>query len=189
MSSHHIVREKQEPALLILGLNNFTEEHLGQLLEWSPTVIATAPVAEQLAVYGIKIDQVVTNNANGITQSDVLIIAPGNQTELQAAFGYLLAQGYPAVNVVADEIELTEYEIYVQQINLVIFCHGKKVYTVKPGFSKWKPAHEMVNVISPSATLQTTGLKQTLAGYYQTIADGVFTLTFDEPQLFIAEDY
>jgi thiamine pyrophosphokinase len=189
MSSHHIVREKQEPALLILGLNKFTEEHLGQLLEWSPTVIATAPVAEQLAVYGIKIDQVVTNDANAITQSDVKIIAPGHQTALQAAFGYLLAQGYPAVNVVTDEMELAAYESYALQINLVIFYDGLKIYTIKSGFSKWKPANETVQILNSSATLQTRGLKQISAGHYQTITDGVFTLNFDEPQLFIAEEY
>ncbi|RZK41505.1 MAG: thiamine pyrophosphokinase, partial [Pedobacter sp.] len=39
MSSHHIVREKQEPALYIHQLGNFDEEKLGQLLEWSPTVL------------------------------------------------------------------------------------------------------------------------------------------------------
>jgi thiamine pyrophosphokinase len=189
MSSHHIVREKQEPALLVLGLNNFTEEHLGQLLEWSPTLIATAPVAEQLAVYGIKIDQVVTNDANAITQSDVKIIAPGNQTELQAAFGYLLAHGYPAVNVVTDELELAGYETYALQINLVIFYDGQKIYTVKPGFSKWKPAKETISILTSTTNLQTTGLKPVSAGHYQTIADGVFTLSFDEPQLFIAEEY
>ena len=189
MSSHHIVHEKQEPALLVLGLNNFTEEHLGQLLEWSPTVIATAPVAEQLAVYGIKIDQVITDNASAITQSDVKVIDLGKHTLLQAAFNYLLAQGYPAVNVVTDEMELADYESYAPQINLVIFYGGQKIYTVKSGFSKWKPAGELVYVLHSSTTLQTTGLKQTPAGHYQIIADGVFTLTFDEPQLFIAEEY
>lgn len=189
MSSHHIVREKQEPALLVLGLNNFTEEHLGQLLEWSPTVIATAPVAEQLAVYGIKIDQVITDDANAITQSDVKVITPGSQNLLQAAFGYLLAQGYPAVNVVTDELDLGEYESYALQINLVVFYQGQKIYTVKAGFSKWKPANETLSILSSTTTLQTTGLKQVSPRHYQTAADGVFTLTFNEPQLFIAEEY
>ena len=46
MSSHHIVREKQEPALLVLGLDDFPDELLGQLLEWSPTVIVTADTVE-----------------------------------------------------------------------------------------------------------------------------------------------
>jgi len=55
MSSHHVVREKQEPALLVLGLGNFPDELLGQLLEWSPTVIATPQTAEELVVKGIKV--------------------------------------------------------------------------------------------------------------------------------------
>jgi thiamine pyrophosphokinase len=189
MSSHHIVREKQEPALLVLGLNNFAEEDLGQLLEWSPTLITTAPVAEQLAVYGIKIDQVITNDAHEITQSDVKIIQPKNQTSLQAAFGYLLAQGYPAVNVVTDELDLAYYEYYAPHINLVIFYEGRKIYTIKSGFSKWKPAGETINLLSPNAGIQTAGLQQILPGQYLTVADGVFTLSFDEPYLFIAEEY
>ena len=55
MSSHHIVREKQEPALLVLGLDSFPAELLGQLLEWNPTVIATQLTAKSLNDYGIKI--------------------------------------------------------------------------------------------------------------------------------------
>jgi len=189
MSSHHIVREKQEPALLVLGLNNFTEEDLGQLLEWSPTVIATAPVAEQLAVYGIKIDQVIAEDASAILQSNVKLIRPGNQTALQAAFNYLLAQGYPAVNVVTDELDLADYESYAKQINLVIFHEEQKIYTIDSGFSKWKPAGETVNLLTPSASLETVGLAQTAPGKYQTISDGLFTLKFQEPYLFIAEEY
>ena len=61
MSSQRIVRAKQEPALLILSLNNFGDEELGQLLEWSPTLIATPAVAEQLVVYGIKVDLIIAN--------------------------------------------------------------------------------------------------------------------------------
>ncbi len=61
MSSHHIVREKQEPALLVLGLDSFSDELLGQLLEWSPTVIVTELTAERINAYGIKIDWIISN--------------------------------------------------------------------------------------------------------------------------------
>lgn len=54
MSSHHIVREKQEPALLVLSMDAFDEEMLGQLLEWSPTVICSTGTAEKLDASGIK---------------------------------------------------------------------------------------------------------------------------------------
>ncbi|MEB0250004.1 thiamine pyrophosphokinase, partial [Mucilaginibacter sp. 5B2] len=69
MSSHHIVREKQEPALLLLSLDNFSEELLGQLLEWSPTVIATPLIAEQMNSYEIKIDIIVADEIDKTLQS------------------------------------------------------------------------------------------------------------------------
>jgi hypothetical protein len=54
MSSHHIVKEKQEPALYIHHFGNFDEEYLGQLLEWSPTLlVATNSGKYQIRVIAI----------------------------------------------------------------------------------------------------------------------------------------
>ncbi|HYG16495.1 MAG TPA: thiamine diphosphokinase, partial [Bacteroidia bacterium] len=39
MSSHHFVKEKQEPALIIANGEACSRELLGQLLEWQPTVM------------------------------------------------------------------------------------------------------------------------------------------------------
>jgi thiamine pyrophosphokinase len=39
MSSHHIVRDDQEPALIIANGASCNPELLGQLLEWSPLVV------------------------------------------------------------------------------------------------------------------------------------------------------
>jgi thiamine pyrophosphokinase len=61
MSSHHIVREKQEPALLVLSLTDFSFELLGQLLEWSPTLIAITETAIQLHENQIKVDWLIAN--------------------------------------------------------------------------------------------------------------------------------
>ena len=44
MSSHHIVRDDQEPALIIANGASCSNELLGQLLEWSPIVIVTTCV-------------------------------------------------------------------------------------------------------------------------------------------------
>ncbi|WP_345950168.1 thiamine pyrophosphokinase [Mucilaginibacter sp. PAMB04274] len=189
MSSHHIVREKQEPALLIVGLSTFTDEELGQLLEWSPTVIATLPVAEQLAVYGIKIDYIVSDEVSGDLQSDVQYIHTNGQSWLQAAFHFLVTKGYPAVNVVADELDLRVYESYVAQINVVIFYKHQKIYAITSGFRKWKPAGETVTLLTVDTPVSTEGLQQLSAQAYQTQADGFISLTFDAPSIFIAEVY
>ncbi|MES2377015.1 MAG: thiamine pyrophosphokinase [Bacteroidota bacterium] len=187
MSSHHIVREKQEPALLVLGLDNFDDEQLGQLLEWSPTLIATPDIAEKLNSYGIKIDWIITDEAMPNLQSDVKWLPVGKDTVIAAALNYLTNQGYPSVNVVTDEFELTDYLPYADKINLVVFYHQQKIYAVTPGFSKWKPAGDVIRLLSSATNLVITGLAETGDGPYLTLNDGLFGLQFDEPLLFIAE--
>jgi len=188
MSSHHIVREKQEPALLVLGLNHFTDDELGQLLEWSPTLIATPPVAEQLAVYGIKIDYVIADEAGELYQSDVKLIPAHNQPLLTAALKHLVAQGYPAVNIVTDELDLAVYETYAEQINLVIFYNRQKIYSINSGFRKWKPSGESIRILTPNAAVTTEGLQEISPQEYQTASDGFFSITFSKKAIFIAEE-
>lgn len=187
MSSHHIVREKQEPALLVLGLDNFDDEQLGQLLEWSPTLIVTPDIAEKLNAYGIKIDWILTDDAIDNLQSDIKWLPVGKDTVIVAALNYLTGHGYPSVNVVTDEFEAGDYLPYAGKINLVIFYDQQKIYAVSPGFGKWKPAGELITILSDTNSLKTAGLAEIGESQYKTIADGFFTMEFDEPLLFIAE--
>src|ERR1700744_5578676 len=108
MSSHHVVREKQEPALLLLSMDTFSDEHLGQLLEWSPTVIATELMAEKLNSEGIKVDWILTDNEPDI-QSDAKRLALNGKSAVKAAMDFLTANGYPSVNIVTDEVNLSDY--------------------------------------------------------------------------------
>lgn len=187
MSSHHIVREKQEPALLLLSLEGFDDEQLGQLLEWSPTVMATPLVAEQLNAFGIKIDWIVGDDAAADIQSDIKYLRTGGRPAHIAAFDYLVDKGYPSVNVVTDEFELDQYLPYAARITLVVFYQQQKIYGVESGFSKWKPAGDAIKIISHPKNLKTQGLTKIDQNTYKTEADGFFSLTFDDKLLFIAE--
>nr|WP_294944850.1 thiamine pyrophosphokinase [uncultured Mucilaginibacter sp.] len=188
MSSHHIVREKQEPALLALGLDTFDAELLGQLLEWSPTVITTPATAEQINTYGIKIDIIITDEAEPGMQSDVKLIPTGDSSAIDAALAYLIASGYGAVNIVADEFKLDDFLFYADKINLVLFCRDKKIFPVTSGFAKWKPAGERVELLSAATGLKPEGLDVLSESVYQTMKDGFYTLRFENAFLFIAEE-
>lgn len=59
MSSHHFVKEGQEPSVWVLG-TDFNEDTLGTLLEWSPLVITTLSAAEKLFSLQIKTDRIIT---------------------------------------------------------------------------------------------------------------------------------
>lgn len=187
MSSHHIVREKQEPALLVLGLDNFDDEQLGQLLEWSPTLIATPLIAEQLNAFGIKIDGILTDESGEDLQSDIKHLPVGDNTIITAALNYLITQGYPAVNIVTDEFELKDYLYFADKINLVIFYHQQKIYAINSGFNKWKPGGERVEILSPTNNLKTSGLEKMGDNEFKTSADGFFSFEFNAPLIFIAE--
>jgi thiamine pyrophosphokinase len=188
MSSHHIVREKQEPALLVLGLNNFPEELLGQLLEWSPTVIVTPETAEKVDACGIKIDWVIADSIDDSLQSDIKLMPAGTGSLIEATLKYLITHGYPAVNVVTDVLQLKDYLFFTDKINIVIFHDTQKIYAVSSGFSKWKPAGEIIAFLSEPHQFHYSGLENVQNHRYKTTHDGFFTLEFEQPFLFIAEE-
>ncbi len=187
MSSHHIVREKQEPALLVLGLDDFPHELLGQLLEWSPTVITTPQTAEKLVSFGIKIDWIITNGQGDVQQSDVKLMSFLDDNITEAALKFLASNEYPAVNIITDDLKLKDYEPFADKLDLVIFHQNKKIYPVDPGFNKWKPAGEIIELLSPATGFHFNGLKKIADHQYKTTHDGFFNLDFNEPFLFIAE--
>jgi thiamine pyrophosphokinase len=187
VSSHHIVREKQEPALLILSMETFDPELFGQLLEWSPTVITTLDVAEKLNSLGIKVDRILTDNEGNDIQSDVKYIPTNGFTSAQTALQFLVAENYMAVNIVTDKPTLTDFETFVPHINLVILHQQKKTYPISPGFTKWLPAGEVITLYSQPDDLTTSGLSPAGMGQYETIADGVIKLEFAGSFVFISE--
>jgi thiamine pyrophosphokinase len=187
VSSHHIVREKQEPALLVLGLQSFPFELLGQLLEWNPTVITTQQTADLLNDNGIKIDWIITNDTHQPLQSDIKQMPAGNDTPAEAALKYLVTHNYPAVNIITDDLQLKDYLFFADKINLVIFHADQKIYAVNSGFSKWKPAGEKIEILTPPHELNYNGLELADKHSYTTTHDGFFSLQFDQPLLFIAE--
>jgi len=188
MSSHHIVREKQEPALLVLGLDNFSDELLGQLLEWSPTVIVTPFTAEKIHAYGIKIDWIITNEPDLQLQSDVKLMPAGTDSPAEAAIKYLVTHNYPAVNIITDDLQLKDYLFFTDKINMVIFHGNQKIYAVNSGFSKWKPAGETIELLSGPQQFHSSGLESIEQHRFKTTHDGFFSLQFEQPFLFIAEE-
>ncbi|WP_299290696.1 thiamine pyrophosphokinase [uncultured Mucilaginibacter sp.] len=187
MSSHHIVREKQEPALLILDLTGFDEEHLGQLLEWSPTVLVNDDSAEKLQSLGIKFDVLLTENEPEFLQ-DNLRFVPIGINALQAGLQFLIEDQYPAVNIIADKRSISEFLIFTSQITLVIFSNNQKIYPVSSGFSKWKAAGEMIEILQIPSDFVQSGLEPISSNQFKTKTDGFFTLQFAQPFLFIAEE-
>ncbi len=186
MSSHHIVREKQEPALFILSLNGFDEELLGQLLEWSPTLLIVGNIYKQVALMGIKIDVIIDNEQHNGFPEEIIIETTAKTNALTAGINYLISKGYPAVNLICNNFNYIEIKPFVKKIDLVVFANHKKYYPIKKGFSKWSVANTTIQIFGNIKTYY--GLKKLNEDTFVTIKDGFYSFDFTQYCIFIAEE-
>ena len=185
MSSHHIVKEKQEPALYIHDFNNFDDEYLGQMLEWSPTLIVASTQYEKATSLGLKVDVVFGDDETLMLQENTKFIYVKNTT-LQIVVKYLISEKYPAVNIISKENKFDDLVCYLSDINIVLFTATEKSYAIKTGFSIWKPAGTLFN-IDIISYFETTNLKQEENGSFVVKEDGFVRFNFTTEYLFLSE--
>ena len=164
MSSHHIVRDDQEPALIIANGAACSDELLGQLLEWSPLVVVLDSAMERVVELGIKVDVLLGDfdrgfDANYYREShypiEIIHTPDQDKTDLEKAFDYLYARNIPAVNVVwatgkrADHTitNLTNIVNYREKLKIVIIDDHSKVFLLPRKFEKWYTEKTPISLI------------------------------------------
>lgn len=185
MSSHHIVREKQEPALYIDFLGDFDEENLGQLLEWNPTVMVCVDEYEKIISLDLKVDLVVGPAEPKAIQENTVFL-PGDKIPVITAMLHFVKEGYPAVNIIGKPFTAELVLPFIDKINMVWFAGATKTYNVKSGFIFWKPANTRLK-LQGDVTLQTKNLRVAQNGDYEVISDGFVRIDFIGNNLFVSE--
>lgn len=217
MSSHHIVRDDQEPALIIANGESCSAELLGQLLEWSPIVVVLDSAITRVLELGIKVDVLLGDfdrnfNAEKYKDSQYpieIVYTPNqNKTDLEKAFDYLIEQKIPAVNVVwatgrrADHTitNVTNIIRYKEKLKIVILDDYSKIFQVPKKFQKWYPAKTILSLIPigsvdgiSSENLECPLENDTLIIGYRTgssnsvLKDGIVTITHSDGDLLLME--
>ncbi len=187
MSSHHIVKEKQEPALYIHHLGDFNEEYLGQLLEWSPTLIVNASEYEKVISLGLKVDVVLNPSKSHNYQENTRLIE-GLKADMTEVLEFLLSEGYQAVNIIDQDANLPDLVDFISEINIVIFTSTTKNYAVKSGFKVWKPQGVEFK-IPLTAYFETSNLLPNEKERFEVIKDGFVEFIFAGSYLFLTEFY
>jgi thiamine pyrophosphokinase len=155
MSSHHIIRDDQEPALIIANGEACDSEILGELLEWSPFVVVLDGAIQRVLDLGIKVDvllgdfdgDIPLNETSGrpnegtkaasyfeniqTQQSDIQIIhtPDQNKTDLEKAIDFLIEKGHKAVNIVWATGRRADHSI-TNMTNLVRYKNQIKVVMI-----------------------------------------------------------
>ncbi|MCL7988269.1 thiamine diphosphokinase [Sphingobacterium sp. lm-10] len=171
MSSHHIVRENQEPALLIMDVDAISEDSLGQLLEWSPIVVTIDANVDFLLSRGIKIDVVFTSELDFVIHQDGTLVLPIQQHVLLDALEYLKQKKQFALHILWNEFPADALLEHSQAFTFAVYSRHFK-YVIRSSFHKWMPQESVMKVIAIISDYATENLKSVSDGKYRAIADG-----------------
>ncbi len=164
MSSHHIVRENQEPALVIANGEACSAELLGQLLEWAPFVVVLDGALHRVLDLGIKVDALLGDFDREFQPEEILRHQPHvelvytpdqDKTDLEKAYDFLLQRGHRAANVVwatgrrADHTitNLTGLVAYRDRLAITLLDDYSRVFLLPRTFQKWYPAGTPLSLI------------------------------------------
>lgn len=188
MSSHHVVRENQEPAVLFIEATNCDLNILNQALEWSPFVIATPASSKFLLDQGIKVDvifyedQQLVNHIH-LNQSNIeLIQYEGNL--LKEALLFLRKRNHFAVYIFSAFEKIPAFLAKNSNLTINIFDFKTRWALVQNSTNKWFPKGRQLLVLGSNVRffrydkeLQGEDLKPTKAnGIIKFRSDGCFWL-------------
>lgn len=217
MSSHHVIRDKQEPALIIANGEACSEELLGQLLEWSPFVVVLDSAIHRVLDLGIKVDVLLGDFDRNLDLEAIqarqypleIVHTPDqNKHDLDKAYEYLIEKGFPAVNVIwatgrrADHTmtNITNLVRYSDALKIVLLDDYSKIFRLPNHYEKWYPAQTPISLIPVGEVTQisTEGLVYNLQeesltlGYRtgssnETAQDGFVKITYQTGDLLLME--
>lgn len=219
MSSHHIVRDDQEPALIIANGLECNSELLGQLLEWSPYVIVLDSAIERVMELGIKVDVLLGDFDRNFDAQfykenhypiEIVHTPDQNKTDLQKAFDFLIEKGHKAVNVVWATGKRADHTLnnfstlvsYRNELKVVLFDDHSKVFLLDNSFKKWYPKEAIISLI-PLGKVEGITTKnlfyplqnESLELGYRTgssnhvAEDGIVTITHEKGNLLLIESF
>ena len=182
MSSHHIVRDEQEPALFIQELDAIPREVLGDLLEWSPTVMITSDQVDGALGMGFRIDVVLcpARELEGLKskllhQSPLrFLTVPSYEQSINEGLHYFVAAKYKGVNLITKFCQRLAEQLVGSLVPITIFDHNFKWHLVNRRFKKWVSQGHLFRTIVSDYSVNSPLAAKTkyTGGYYEFSLDG-----------------
>lgn len=164
MSSHHIVTEGQEPALIIANGQPCSSGLLDQLLEWSPFIVVLDGALTKVIEKGIKFDVVLGDFDNLDISEIAAMIPPDTQlvhtpdqekTDLEKGIEFLIDRKFPSVNILWATGQRSDHYMnnigilarYHKQIEMVMLDDHSRIFAIDSGFKKHKTRGENFSLI------------------------------------------
>ncbi|WP_296622617.1 hypothetical protein [Marivirga sp.] len=168
MSSHHIIRDEQEPPVLVFQLNGNWEELL-ELLGWSPILLINPILKETFEIKQTKFDGLLINEYVTVIEGNHdLVYSDDNLSD--ELLKWIELKNCTAINIFCnDKIMMDLFQRFKSKplpVPLIFFTEIGK-YILKPDsiFKKWYPEEFKIGIINDDIK-KTRNLKQEQGGYW-----------------------
>lgn len=212
MSSHYLVTEDQEPALIIANGEECSMSLLQQMMAWSPFVVALDGAYNRLQRMGVK-PQLVIGDFDSLQDyeplPDVSYIKLEEQdtTDLEKALNWLEENDYKDVNVLwatGKRLDHTLNNLSIlgmyPSLNVVLYDDHSKAYMIPNRFSKHFQKGEQLSLL-PLGTVEgiaTQNLKYPLdkealtlghrsGNSNEVLKDGLVEIAYEQGKLVLIE--
>lgn len=164
MSSHHFVKDGQEPTLVIISIASASFEHIQTLLEWSPKVFVADHALSSVLQWNIKIDGVVVQPLEvqkwrqELRDQEPLQWVEYPEGSMLDALAALSNRNHQKLQIVDDEGILPFHDLQdlpCETVTLIRYPHRWSL--IRAGkWTKWMPAGATVSLICGSKTTEHT---------------------------------
>lgn len=153
MSSHHFVKENQEPFLFVKG-NDFPIEVLNQLLEWNPSVICDQNSISYFFQNNRKADYLFLDSpslVNIFNNLNVELVITENKSISEKLTEFLAIKKSNYLNVVCENV-VEEFNNFSKDfysiLNVYFFDAKNKLYkNPSKNFSKWQNKGQKTSIL------------------------------------------
>lgn len=176
MSSHHYVKEGQEPALVVANGEMCSYELLVAIMEWCPYIVALDGAYDRLAQLQVTPDVVIGDldslqSTQPTLHTEFLKDENQENTDLEKAIDFLLAQGKTDINIVwstGKRLDHTLNNIAIlgkyAEANIVVYDNHSKAFVLPKTFTKYYEKGTALSLvpIHTAAGIRTANLKYNL---------------------------
>lgn len=165
VSSHHIVRDNQEPALIIANGESCDLGLLGDLMEWTPFTVVLDGAMQRVLEAGIRCDVWLGDFDSGneinlqeyphLSHIQKVHIENQDLTDLQKGIEYLIQEGFTGVNIVWATGKRQDHHLnniltiskYSERISLNIIDDYSRIYPCPNLYKKWYQKGTSISLI------------------------------------------
>jgi thiamine pyrophosphokinase len=185
MSSHHIVKDNQEPALVLLA-SEVSRSILDPLLEWSPLVIALEDAMELVADAGIKVDYFLYSSTGAMLrmraiQSPVEFLPLGEE-RIASVKKILEQRSQKGACFAGDSLNEQEWTRLAQTRDLAfsLFTEDRRISLLnRSSYRKWFPAGTILEILHPvrQSAYILTGRLNKRGNFIHVTEDGLISIS------------